>query len=266
MLKTNNVLRKFSIKLISGFTMVLPNEVSTQYRLCKKKYHINNLRNLILKQKCTKRFICIFLIFSIFYAPLYATKSEYYRFTPEIYDQKKLVIRSSSLPKDELNEKLMDELLIRKKEQLEKNFLKRIKDSVDELEEELREASKGQFRKKVIDTLKEAGASAALVGMIAGAGGGGAIAGTAVGGPVGTLIGLGLGVGAGIIASVGAEYLKEKLNKNKRYRRNPQEIIKKMDELKEKCEELIKGLDYEPIADLERRYVIKKRGIANLSL
>ena len=258
MLKEAHSLRNFSIKLISCSSLLLLNEAATHCGIYMEKYNIKHFR----LKKYLKTSMCSFLIFITFYTPVYADKQDYYIFSHDIYNQSKVLQRKNLLTEDELNKELKDELLCRKKEELGKSFLKRIDDSITILEEELREASKSKFRENIIEVVKSNTASLHLAGMLTG----GAI-GTA-GGPLGTLIGLGIGIVAGTVAAVGSEFLKEdlKLNKNKKYQRDPQAIINKMAELKEKREELLAGLECEPIAELESAYVIKKRYMTDSGL
>lgn len=260
MLNTTNVLRKFSIKLISSFSTLLTNEATTKCELNRDKYNIRNFRGLGLKKKYLKNSICYSIIFLTFYTPVFAAPPKYYNFSTDIYDQNKILARRNltSLTKEEkkeLNEELMKELLRRKTEQLEKNFLNKIQDSIKKLHEQLEEADKGQFKKAIIEIFLSDAATHSLANEIFKD----VSIGATVGATTGGLGGAAIGIAAGMVVSVARKYVAHEVTKKIACRRDTHAIIKKMDDLQEKIDELIHGLKHEPIGELEQRYVIHKR-------
>jgi hypothetical protein len=237
MLKTTNVLREFSIKMISSYSTLLPHEATTNCELYRTKYNIGNFRGPGLKKKFLKNSICSSLIFLTFYTPVFAAPPKYYSFKSDIYDQEEILKRRNytsltKKEKEELNEELMKELLRRKTEQLEKKFLNKILSKIEKLHEQLEEAGKGQFMKAIIkifshtplhslahEIFKEPEPVAPT----------GAATGAAIGVVTGGLPGAVIGTVVGIVAEIGlkvtGEYVTHKLNENIDYKRGQDTII-----------------------------------------
>jgi len=202
-------------------------------------------------------YICIFSL--IFPHYLFADKKYYYKFSPHIYNQDEILTERNLrlFSEEEINQKLLKELYRLKDKEFEENCKKKLTDNLDLLTGQLIKSKKGEFVDEVVAVLTRVTGMAPIVGMTIGTAIGG------IGSLAGAAVGVTIGVAAGLVLAFVEPFVKKHLNKSIDRQTRSEVIIKEIRDLQKEYRDLKAGLDDELISDYEKRYVQRKRKLAN---
>lgn len=257
--RSNNTLRNFWMESNSGTASLIADEPITNNSLYIAQYCIKKSQHIGVRKKYIRATISALLITLTFHAPVFAKPNSYYRFTSFIYEQDEKINQlktiNPNISSERIDEELVNELLKRKEQELEKNCLNKIQTDLDELKKEFDHVKNIKFKDDIISSITEI-STFITNGLM--------ILTSAVDGGTGAIIGA---FTAGSVASIAvkiAEKIMDYKGKNTPLDHTPLgTIVQEMRALDKEYRTLKEGLKSEPIADLERQYVKKKRLMVN---